>query len=102
MSSADILTALYFRYLSIHPAEPSWPGRDRFILSIGHITPVLMPLLPKPGYFPKGRIAHSQEDREPIARTSPGGITNCQGLSFRQDPWARDFRLPWNGDRREN
>jgi len=56
MSSADILTALYFSVIKHHPAEPTWPGRDRFILSIGHIAPVLYATLAEAGYFPKEEL----------------------------------------------
>lgn len=35
-SQHDILTALYYRYLSLDPGRPDWPDRDRFVLSKGH------------------------------------------------------------------
>jgi transketolase len=35
LSSADIITALFYNTLRIRPKEPRWPGRDRFILSKG-------------------------------------------------------------------
>lgn len=52
MSSADIITALYFRVLRHDPANPLWPDRDRFIMSKGHATPVLYATLAEAGYFP--------------------------------------------------
>ena len=36
LSAADILAALYFHIMRVRPAEPTWPDRDRFILSKGH------------------------------------------------------------------
>jgi len=56
MSSADILATLYFSVMKHDPANPEWPGRDRFILSIGHIAPVLYCTLAEAGYFPKEEL----------------------------------------------
>src|SRR6266566_2771278 len=36
MSAADIVTALYFHVLRVDPKNPTWPDRDRFVLSKGH------------------------------------------------------------------
>jgi transketolase len=49
---ADIFTALYFSVLTHDPLNPLWPGRDRVILSIGHVAPVLYATLAHAGYFP--------------------------------------------------
>ena len=57
MSSADILTALYFSVMRHDPFNPAWPGRDRFILSIGHIAPVLYATLAEAGYFHKDELS---------------------------------------------
>ena len=52
LSSVEILTTLYFRILRHNPMEPYWPDRDRFILSKGHVAPVLYATLAESGYFP--------------------------------------------------
>ena len=49
---ADIFTTLYFSLLTHDPHNPLWPGRDRLILSIGHVAPVLYATLAHAGYFP--------------------------------------------------
>ncbi|MEI6434240.1 MAG: transketolase [Bacteroidota bacterium] len=49
---ADIFTALYFSELNHDPNQPSLPVRDRLILSIGHVAPVLYATLAHAGYFP--------------------------------------------------
>jgi len=36
LSMADIIAVLYGHVLRVNPADPHWPGRDRFILSKGH------------------------------------------------------------------
>jgi transketolase len=48
---ADIFTVLYFNQMNHRPSEPDWPGRDRLILSIGHVAPVLYATLARSGYF---------------------------------------------------
>jgi transketolase len=49
---ADIFAALYFHILAHQPENPSWPDRDRLILSIGHVAPVFYATLAHAGYFP--------------------------------------------------
>jgi transketolase len=51
MSSADIMTALYFHTLRISPEGLSEPDRDRFILSAGHKCGVLYAVLAARGYI---------------------------------------------------
>ncbi len=48
---ADIFTLLYFNIMNHDPADPGWKGRDRLILSIGHVAPVLYATLAHAGYF---------------------------------------------------
>ncbi|MCB1520420.1 MAG: transketolase [Hyphomicrobiaceae bacterium] len=36
MGMADVATVLFTRFMSIDPTSPSWPDRDRFVLSAGH------------------------------------------------------------------
>lgn len=38
LSSADIVTALYFHFMNIDPKRPDWPDRDRFVLL--RVTPL--------------------------------------------------------------
>ena len=52
LSSADILTYLYFQELRVDPANPDAPDRDRFILSKGHVSPALYSVLAHRGFFP--------------------------------------------------
>lgn len=49
---ADVFAALFFHLLKHDPTNPTWPDRDRLILSIGHVTPVLYTALAHAGYFP--------------------------------------------------
>lgn len=56
LSSADILTVLYFNEMKIEPKEPKWNQRDRFVLSKGHAAPVLYATLAERGYFEKEKL----------------------------------------------
>ncbi len=51
-SAMDALTTLYFHTMHIDPQNPADPDRDRFVLSKGHCTPALYPVLALRGYFP--------------------------------------------------
>jgi transketolase len=57
LSSADLVTVLYFDEMRVDPADPSWPDRDRFLLSKGHACPVLYAALAMKGYFEMERLA---------------------------------------------
>ena len=41
LSMADIVSVLYSSVLNVRPQEPSWPERDRFLLSKGHAAAML-------------------------------------------------------------
>jgi transketolase len=49
---ADLFSVLYFSELNHRPKEPHWSDRDRLILSIGHVAPILYAALARSGYFP--------------------------------------------------
>jgi transketolase len=53
---ADVFTALYFSVLNHDPKNPESEERDRLILSIGHVTPILYASLAHAGYFPKEEL----------------------------------------------
>jgi transketolase len=48
---ADLFSVLYFKVLNHRPSQPDWPERDRLVLSIGHVAPVLYASLAHAGYF---------------------------------------------------
>ena len=56
LSSADILTVLYFNQMNINEKEPKAPLRDRFVLSKGHCAPVLYATLAEKGFFNKEEL----------------------------------------------
>ena len=91
LSSADIVTALYFKVMRHRPSDPDWSERDRFILSKGHAAPVLYAALAEKDYFPvewlltlrksDSRLqGHTDRTLTPGVEMSSGSLG--QGLSF--------------------
>lgn len=56
LSSADILTTLYFYKMKFDSKNPKLKERDRFILSKGHACPALYSVLAELGFFPKEEL----------------------------------------------
>jgi transketolase len=57
LSAADVLTALYFGIMLLRPDQPDWPGRDRFVLSKGHVSSALYGCLAERGFLPVEELA---------------------------------------------
>lgn len=55
MSSADILTLLYYKHANFDPKKPEDPDRDRIVVSKGHIGVILAPL-----FAQLGLVEHEQ------------------------------------------
>ena len=107
LSAADLLAALYFRVLRIRPEEPSWPDRDRFVLSKGHSSIGLYAAMALRGYFPVGELAtfdaaHSRLQGHPDMTRLPGldmstgslgmGISAAMGMALGARLTGRDLR----------
>ena len=56
LGMSDVFAALYFNILKHDPKNPDWDGRDRLVLSCGHICPVLYATLANADYFPKSEL----------------------------------------------
>jgi transketolase len=50
MGAADLAYVLWDKFLKHNPRNPSWPNRDRFVLSCGHASAMLYSLLHLTGY----------------------------------------------------
>jgi len=50
MGAADVATVLFTRFMNFSAAEPTWPDRDRFVLSAGHGSMLIYALLYLLGY----------------------------------------------------
>jgi len=89
---ADIFTVLFFDFLHHKPENPTWEKRDRLVLSIGHVAPVLYASLAEAGYFPKSellslrKLGSRLQGHPAIAHNTPGLETSSgslgQGLSI--------------------
>ncbi len=51
LSAVELVVALYYSVMKHDPKRPTWPERDRFILSKGHAAPLLYSVLAQQGYF---------------------------------------------------
>jgi transketolase len=56
LSIVDMLVVLFYKIMQRRPKEPSWPDRDRFILSKGHSCPSLYVVLADQGYFAEDEL----------------------------------------------
>jgi transketolase len=71
MAMAPVAYTLWQRFLRYDPADPIWPGRDRFVLSAGHASMLLYALLHladvqavEPDYEVVGKPSVSLDDIE--------------------------------------
>lgn len=108
LSASDLMTALYFDEMNINPKNPEWDERDRFVLSKGHVCPVLYTCLGLKGYFDKevlltlrkeGSILQGHPDmkRCPGIDISTGslgqGLGVAVGMALRGKRDSMDFRV---------
>lgn len=106
LSAADILTALYFKIMRIRPEEPTWPDRDRFVLSKGHSAIGLYSTMAHRGYLPVEELltfdaVHSRLQGHPEMTRLPGidmstgslgmGISAAMGMALGASVQGRDY-----------
>ena len=92
LSATEIMVGLYFGgIMNVDPKQPDWEERDRFILSKGHVAPVLYSVLARKGFFPVEELStlrrmgsilqgHPHKDSTPGLDCSAGSLG--QGLSI--------------------
>jgi len=85
MSVIDLLTALYFKVMSVNPKNPSDPKRDRLVLSKGHTALALYIVLSEKGFIQKEEIKtflqpYSRLNGHPNRKKVPGVETNTGPL----------------------
>ena len=109
LDMADIFALLYFSVMRHDPKNPNWEERDRFVLSAGHICPVLYATLAHAGYFDVDELltlrkfgsrlqGHPHRQSLPGLETSSGplgsGLSQAVGmaLALRMDnPYTSQF-----------
>ncbi|MGH3386573.1 MAG: transketolase [Nocardioidaceae bacterium] len=57
LSAMDLLVTLFFAELRIRPDDPTWPDRDRFVLSKGHAAIGLYVVMALRGFLPVDELA---------------------------------------------
>ncbi len=108
MGMADTASVLWTQHLRHDPSDPSWPDRDRFVLSAGHGSMLLYSLLHLTGY-PKMTLAEIQNFRQwdsltpghpentmtPGVETTTGplgqGLANAVGMALAERSLAERF-----------
>jgi len=50
LGMSDVIATLFANHLRFNPNVPNWPGRDRFVLSMGHASAMLYATLHLAGY----------------------------------------------------
>jgi transketolase len=110
MGMADIAEVLWNGHLRHNPANPSWPDRDRFVLSNGHGSMLLYAVLHLTGYdLPMAELqrfrqlnsktpGHPERGCAPGVETTTGplgqGISNAVGMALAERLLAAEFNRP--------
>ena len=85
LSLVEILRVLYDDILTVDPARPAWPLRDRCILSKGHGCLALYAILAEKGFFPEEELwkfcqgdgilgGHPERGKVPGVEASTGSL----------------------------
>ena len=80
LSVADFMTACYFRYMNVDPANPRWADRDRFVLSKGHVCPAQYAALAMKGYFPMEVLDTLRKEGSPLQ--GHPSMNKCPGIDI--------------------
>ena len=110
MGLAPLAYVLWTRYLKHNPQDPSWPNRDRFVLSVGHASMLLYALLHLTGYdlsldelkrfrqWGSLTPGHPEYGHTPGVEVTTGplgqGISNAVGLAIAERMLAERFNRP--------
>ena len=107
LSCLDVLTTLYFDIMHVDPKNPQDPDRDRFVMSKGHCSPALYPVLALRGFFPvddlkmfrsvDGHMSGHCEMHIPGVDMSTGslgqGISTAVGMALGGKLNKKDYRV---------
>jgi len=107
---ADMAIVLWTRFLKHDASQPTWPDRDRFVLSAGHGSALLYSLLHLAGYpMPLEEVknfrqwgsltpGHPEYDPEMGIETTTGplgqGFANAVGMALAERILAAKFNRP--------
>lgn len=110
MALAPAGYSLFTRHLRHDPADPAWPDRDRFVLSVGHASMLLYSLLHLSGYevslddirafrqWGSATPGHPEVGHTPGVETTTGplgaGVSNSVGMALAERWLAARFNRP--------
>lgn len=80
LSAADLVAALYFKYMHVDPKNPRWEDRDRFVLSKGHVAPIQYAALGKLGYFEESVLHTLRKEGSPLQ--GHPSMVKCPGIDI--------------------
>src|SRR5688500_12966795 len=92
MGAATMAYILWTRHLRHNPRNPSWPDRDRFVLSAGHASMLLYSLLFLTGYdltWPTSSSSDNGTAERPVIRNTDGR----RASRSQRDRLARAWRM---------
>ena len=79
LSAVEIMLSLYGYAMNHNPKDPKWDGRDRLIVSKGHVSPVVYTTLANFGYFSKEEL---KTFRKFGTRLQGHVVTKVPGVEF--------------------
>ena len=90
MALAPLAHVLWTRIMTYDPADPSWPDRDRFVLSAGHASILLYSMLYLTGY---GLELEDLEDFRQWGSRTPGHpeVHHTAGVEVTTGPLGQGF-----------
>jgi transketolase len=110
MALAPVAYLIYRELLRANPANPAWPGRDRFVLSAGHACVLQYAVLHLSGYdLPMEELqrfrqwesmtpGHPEHSMTPGVETTTGplgqGVGNAVGMAMAERFLAQTFNRP--------
>ncbi len=91
MGMADVATVLFTRFARLDPADPTWPNRDRVVLSAGHGSMLLYSVFHLLGFEAYG-VEELRNFRQLESRT-PGHPEHghCPGVETTTGPLGQGF-----------
>lgn len=108
LSAVELTVGAFYHAMRVDPANPHWEGRDRFVLSKGHVSPCYYGVLAEKGFFPREELMtfrqlHSRLQGHPDAKKLPGvdastgslgqGVSIANGMALGAKLLGKDTKV---------